>query len=386
VALTLLITLGTCAFPLHTASPAGPTTLSLTLLNDPYLLIDSNNPASGPRVAVAYATINNTGAATAHDVYMYIGNGTTPGTFAPGSDGNSLSVLGGVADATRFIVDLAPGQSKTVYWMLTYPLEDGETYPMTIWAASADGDFVQGSHNYTIQKALSTQADKILGSVTVNPPSGIVSVGIILTVTVTDFDFGVIGQQGDDAWLQPVGNADFNPDCFRLVKTEVYIHSLAGQCGYPSMPVYDRLYFSGIRSCYANNDADYVKYYFIALQECTTTMKVYQKAASGNVEKYSADYGVAAATLTTTGQGGSVTLDKSVSPSSGGANTTFTWTINYTNNTDYPVGDPETGNGLVIIDEAVPDYTTYVAGSSNCNGFSCLKYYSTDDGATWNQT
>ena len=384
LAIVLLLTLGTCASPPYTAYPLSSTTLTLTLPNDPYLLVDSNDPASGPQVAVAYATVSNTGTAIAHDVYMYIGNGITPGTFAPGSDGDSLSMLGGATDATRFILNLAPGESKTVYWMLTYPLTDGKTYPLIIWADSVEGDFVQGSHTYTTRSTISAQADKILGTITVDPPSAIVNVGNMLTVTVTDFDFGQIGSIGD-AWLQPVGNADFNPACFRLVKSEVYIHSLAGQCGYPSMPAYDRLYFPGIRTCYSSNAADYIKYYFVALEEAVTTMKVYQKAASGAVEKYSADYGVAAATLTTTSLAGSVALEKSVTPSSGAANTTFTWTITYSNNSDYPVGDPENGNGLVLIDEAVPANTTYVAGSATCSG-TCVMYYSTDSGATWNQT
>ena len=385
VASILIVSLWACGSPPYTAYPLASTTLSLSLPNDPYLLVDSNNPASGPQVGLAYAVITNTGPATAHDLYMYIGDGTTPGTFAPGSDGNSLSMLGGVADATRFIVDLTPGQSKTVYWMLTYPLNDGETYPLTIWADSVEGDFVQGSHSYTVQSTISAAADKLLGTVTVDPPSGIVSVGNILTVTVSGFNLGTIGQQGD-AWFQPVGNLDFSPDCFRLVRSEVYIHSIANQCGYGAMPYIDQLYFPGIRTCYSSNPTDYVKYYFVALQECTTTMKVYQKAASGAVQKYSGDFGVAGATLTTTSQGGSVTIAKSVSPLSGGANTTFTWTITFTNNSDYPVGDPQNGNGLVLIDEAIPANTTYVAGTANCSGFNCLKYYSTDNGATWNQT
>jgi hypothetical protein len=284
VALVLLITLGACDFPLHTSSPACLTTLSLTLLNDPYILVDSNDPTNGPRVTVAYANIKNTGAATAYDVYMYIGNGITPGTFNAGSDGNRLAMLSGPSYATRYIGNLAPGESNTVYWMLTYPLTDGQTYPMTIWADSAEGCFAQGSHTYTTQSTISAQADKILGTVTMDPASGVVSVGNILTMTVTDFDFGQIGQNGD-AWLQPVGNIDFNPACLRLVRSEVYIDSIANHCGYGSMPYIDQLYFPGIRACYSNNPNDYIKYYFVALQECTTTIKVYQKAASGAVEK-----------------------------------------------------------------------------------------------------
>jgi len=392
VAIVLLITLGTCSGPPRTVFPLALTcpTLALNLTNDPHLLIDSNNYAAGPNVTTAHATITNTGNATVYDVYMYIGNGTNPGTFALGSDSTTrLSMVGGVADATRYIGNLAPGQKKTVFWMLTYPsVYPGPdiTYPISIWSSEVNGCFVLGTHNYTTQSTISAVANKMLGTVTIDPPSGIVSVGDIITVTVTGFNLGTIGHAGD-AYFQPVGNGDFSPACFRLVKSEVYIHSLANNCGYGPMPYINQLYFSGIGGkCYSADPTDYVKYYFVALQECTTTAKVYQEAASGNQEKYSGDYGVAGATLTVTSQGGSIILDKSVSPLSGGANTTFTWTINYTNNTDYPVGDPLSGNGLVIIDEAIPANTTYVGNSSSCSGFSCLKYYSTDNGAAWNQT
>lgn len=372
------------AFPPDVALGACSTTLSLTLLNDPYLLVDSNNPASGPQVAVAYATVTNTGAATAYNVYMYVGDGTTPGTFAVGSDGQKLSMLGSVADATRFIVNLAPGESRTVYWMLKYPLTDGKTYPMTIWASNADGCFVQGSHTYTTQSTISAAANRMLGTVTLDPADGQVHVGNILTVTVAGFNFGTIGQNGG-AWVQPVGNPDFDPDQFRLIRTEAYIHSIAGQCGYGAMPIYDQLYFSGIRTCYSFNAADYVKYYFVATSEGTTTAKVYQQAASGAQEKYSGDYGTPGATVTFTGHCGGITLWKSVDPQTATANTTLTWTISYRNDTDLPIGDPGTGNALTIRDDDIPANTTYVAGSAACSG-SCIIYYSTDNGLTWSTT
>ena len=316
VALALVITLGLTALPAHIALAACPTTLTLTVLSDPYLLIDSNDPATGPQVQVAHATITNTGNATAYDVYMYIGNGITPGTFAPGSDGQTLSMLGSAADATRFIVDLAPGESETVYWMLKYPLypiTSGRTYPMTIWASNGDGCLVQTSHTFTTQSSIRAAANKMLGTVTLDPADGQVHVGNILTVTVTGFNLGVIGQNGD-AWFQPVGNPDFNPDQFRLIRTEVYIHSIAGACGYGAMPVYDQLYFPGIRTCYSSNAADYAKYYFVATAEGTTTAKLYQQAASGQPEKYSIDYGKVGATVTFTAHCGGIALWKSVSP------------------------------------------------------------------------
>jgi len=384
ITIALLITLGIGVFPPNIALGACSTTLSLTLLNDPYLLVDSNNPASGPQVAVAYATVTNTGATTAYNMYMYVGDGITPGTFAAGSDGQRLSMLGSVADATRFIVDLAPGESRTVYWMLKYPLTDGKTYPMTIWASNADGCFVQGSHIYTTQSTISAAANRMLGTVTLDPADGQVHVGNILTVTVAGFNFGTIGSNGG-AWLQPVGNPDFNPDQFRLIRTETYIHSIAGKCGYGSMPVYDQLYFPGIRTCYSFSAADYVKYYFVATSEGTTTAQVYQQAASGAQEKYSRDYGTPEATVTFTAHCGGITLWKSVDPQTATANTTLTWTITYRNDTDLPIGDPGTGNGLMIHDNAIPANTSYVAGSAACSD-SCIIYYSTDNGVTWNTT
>ena len=386
VAIALVITLALAALPAYIALAACPTTLSLTLLSNPYLLVDSNNPASGPQVTVAHATIKNSGAGTAYDVYMYVGNGITPGTFNAGSDGQKLSMLGSVADATRYIGNLAPGESKTVYWMLKYPLTNGKTYPMTIWASNSAGCLVQGSHTFTTQSTISAAANKMLGTVTLNPPDGQVHVGNNLTVTVTGFNFGIIGQSGD-AWFQPVGNLDFNPDQFRLVKTEVYIHSIAGVCGYGSMPVYDRLYFPGIKNCYSSNAADYIKYYFVATSEGTTTAKVYQQAASGaaGIEKYSVDYGKSGATVTFTAHCGGITLWKSINPQTATANTTLTWTITYRNDSGLPVGDPGTGNGLTVREDAIPANTTYVANSTTCSG-SCIIYYSTDNGLTWSTT
>ena len=381
IIVALLMAVVMTAFPPQVALGACPTTLSLTLLNDPYLLVDSNNPASGPQVTVAYATVTNTGAATAHNVYMYVGDGTTPGTFAPGSDGQKLSMLGSVADATRFIVNLAPGEARTVYWMLRYPMTNARTYPVTVWADNADGCLVQGTHIYTTQSTISAAANRMLGTVTLDPADGQIHVGNTLTVTVAGFNFGTIGHNGA-AWMQPVGNLDFDPDQFRLVRTEVYIHSLAGQCGYGAMPVYDRLYFPGIRTCYSFNAADYIKYYFVATSEGTTTAKVYQQASSGTQEKYSGDYGTLGATVTFTAHCGGMLLQKSVSPDTASANTTITWTITYMNDTDLPIGDPGSGNGLTVREEVLPADTTYVAASATCSG-NCIIYYSTDNGVTW---
>lgn len=367
------------------------TTLELTITSGPYLLVDANKPGKeGPMVVTVSAVIANTGASAANDVYVYIGDGTTPGTFPPGSDGQRLAMADGLGDATRYIVHLAPGQSKTIFWQLAYPATFDQTYSFTVWADNEVGCFATDSDTVTTRSALTAAANKLLGTVTVDPPSGIVNPGNIFTVTLTAFNFGQVGEGPngeEDAWLQPVGNLDFDPNCFRLVRTEVYIHSIEGVPPYDGMPYIDRVYFDGIKSQnpppnYDFDDNDYAKYYFIALKGCSTTIKPYNEVASGNQEKYSGDYGVPAATVVLTSEAGGISFSKSVDPLTAEAGDTLTWTITYGNATDYPVGDPTTGNGLVVLDEAIPDHTTYVSGSAACSG-NCIIFYSIDGGATW---
>ncbi|UCH50586.1 MAG: DUF11 domain-containing protein, partial [Chloroflexota bacterium] len=362
-------------FPLP-ALAACPTTLTLTVTSAPYLVVDSNKPLEeGPMVATLSANITNTGASTANDIYVYIGNGTTPGTFPVDGYGDSLSLLGGAPDATRYIVNLTPGQSKPIFWQIVYPRTYDRAYSYTVWASNEDGCSVSTTGNVTTRSTISAAANKLLGVMTIDPPSGIVNPGNILTVTLTDFNLGTVGS-GDDALLSPIGNLDFNPSCFRLVKTEAVILSITG-----SSPVFNKLYFPGIATAYSHDDNDYVNYYFVALGSCTTTpIKPYNEVASGTQYKYPKDYGV---TVTVTSNSGGLGFSKSVNPTSAHAGDTLTWTITYTNNTAYPIGDPDSGNGLVVLDESIPANTTYVAGSSNCTGYSCVKLFSTDNGTTW---
>jgi len=72
-------------------------------------------------------------------------------------------------------------------------------------------------------------------------------------------------------------------------------------------------------------------------------------------------------------------------PQTATANTTLTWTITYRNDSGLPIGDPGTGNGLTVREDAIAANTTYVAGSATCSG-NCTIYYSTDNGVTWNTT
>lgn len=401
-------TLAITAFALALAVPFGGAPfvgaageLDIFICAGPYALVDANKPGEeGPMVLTFCVSVTNTSGSTCDNIDVYIGDGATPGTFALGTDAStSLSLPGCVEDAHRFIPSLADGETKVLMWQLTYPPTFDVTYDLTVWAESQDGT-CDGTdiHQITTRSSITAQANKILGNVTVDPPSGVVSAGNVIEVTITDFDFGVVGDgfNGEqDAWLQPLGNLDFDPCCFRLVSIEVMIASIDGtpEPPYFTMPYLNRLYFPGIKSQdlgsppdYAQDPGDYVIYRFIALDECTTVIQPYQNVASGQEKKYSGDYGEDDATITLTSEGSSVELEKSVSPTSGDIGDTLTWTIDYLNTTALPIGDPSSGAALVIIEQGIPDGTQYVAGSAACAIYNCIIFFSTDGGATWDTT
>lgn len=376
-----------------TAPPVSAAGLDVFVCAGPYALVDSNMPGvEGPMVLTICADVTNTSGSTCNSIDVYIGDGTTPGDFDLGTDAaTSLSLLGGAADAHRFIPSLANGEMKVLMWQVVYPAEYDVTYDLTVWAESEDGCDGSDDHQVTTRSSISANANKLLGTITVNPPGGTVAVGNIVEVTVTDFDFGLIGAgylDEQDAWMNPVGNLDFDPACFRLVSTETDITSIDPPY---TMPYLDRLYFNGIGSTsplpnYSNDSNDYVTYRFIALGTCTTSIQPYQEVASGQEEKYSGEYGDEDATITLTSEGEAIELSKLVDPLEADVGETLTWTITYTNTSDLPVGDPESGAGLVIIDEAIPADTEYVSGTAGCSGYSCIVFYSTDGGGTWTTT
>ncbi|MFC2009147.1 hypothetical protein ACFLUT_03740 [Chloroflexota bacterium] len=386
--------------------PSGPrpvmaAALDVTICAGPYALVDANKPGEeGPMVFTVCASVTNSSGGTVNNIDVYIGDGTTPGTFSLGSDSTtSLSLPGCASDAHRFIPSLANEDTQVVMWQLAYPPTFDVTYDFTVWAESQDGSWDgTDNHSITTRSSLTAAANKVLGTVTVDPPSGIVSAGNIIEVTSTGFNFGQVGDgySGEqDAWLQPTGNLGFDPCCFRLVETEVFITSIDGtpEPPYYPMPYFNRLYFPYIKSQvpspdpdYAFNSGDYVTYRFVALGDCSTVILPYQEVASGEVQKHSGDYGDDDATVTITSDGSAIELDKSVSPTTATNGQTLTWTIMYTNTSTLPVGDPQSGAALVIIDQRIPTGTTYVAGSADCTDYECIIFYSEDDGATWSTT
>ncbi len=368
-------------FTLSSRSAALSCPLALTITSSPFAVVSSE----GPKVATLSVRIQNTGSNPIKNVTLFIGDGTTPGTFeSVGAE--SLQMLGSPREATRPLGNLPPGATRTVYWHVLYPNTSDISYPYSVWATSENNCGASQSATLHTKNSSAASSSRILptdGSVTVEPSSNQIGVGQLVTVTITGFDLGAVGpgpEAIEDAWLQPVSNPSFDPTCLRLVRTEVMLTSIR------ATPYSDQLYFSGIGSHnpppnYTRTPPDYVKYTFIGVRACSTTLVPYQQAASGSGHKFNADIGAITLTIQVRDTLGRLLIDKSVTPTSATPGTTLTYSIAYGNSGGAAIGDPTSGNGVTITD-ILPSEVTYVAGSSTCS-HTCLKLWSTDGGATF---
>ncbi len=248
--------------------------LVVEIIAAPYAAVDSNKPGiDGPHVAMLGARIANASSLPIKDVSVSFSS-------------TALAVLNS-STKTYFLNDLQAGASVTAYWPVTYPATFGVTYPYTIVVSAPGGCSASGSSQMTTQSEIGATSNKLLptgGTISITP--SVVTLGSLVTVRITGFTLGTVGQgpKGTyDAWMQPLGNADFDASCLRLVRSEVNLASVS------ATPSIDRLYFTNLRT-YQANPSDYVAYTFIALQPCTAKIQPYQEAASGTQEKYNADY------------------------------------------------------------------------------------------------
>ncbi len=376
--LALVVLLSISSQSADAACPSG--NLVITVTASPFAMVSPG----GPRVATLSAKIQNTGTGPVNNVILSIGNGTVPGAFDE-VNGQSLQMLG--SDATRPLGNLAAGMTRVVYWHVTYPSTMDVSYPYTVWATSDDGCSAAQSATLQTRNSSAASSNRILpsdGSVTVEPSSGQIGVGQLVTVTITGFDLGAVGagpEAVEDVWFQPVSNSSFDPTCLRLISTEVALNSIR------VTPYSDQLYFTGISSNnpppnYSRNVADYVRYTFIGLRNCSTTLQPYQQAASGSGHKFNTDIGAINLSIQVSEALGKLLVDKSVSPTTASPQTVLTYTIEYGNTGGAAIGG--SGNGVTITDQ-LPATVTYVAGSATCSA-DCLVLWSTDGGATFVST
>ncbi|MFN8494569.1 MAG: carbohydrate binding domain-containing protein [Caldilineaceae bacterium] len=358
-------------------------TLQIDIIAAPFVVVDSNKPGvQGPKVATLSARLTNKGAAAVQNVQMMIGNGATPGSFNLVS-GKSLLLLTNEA-ATRKLQTLGAGESTVFYWTITYPFTYDVTYPYTLWATADGGCSASQSSQITTQSQISATANKLMpkGALLLTAPQQALP-GQLLTVQLIGFDLGTVGQGPKatspyNAWLQPIGNSNFDPSCLRLVSTSVLLKSIS------ATPFVNQLYFENLQN-YKTNTADYVTYTFMVLRKCNTNVLPYQQAASGTQEKYNGDYDGNTTRVTFTSSQEGVNLRLEIKADEDKATPDGHLHLKTKFNADKDVlGNPASGNPAIITVE-IPKNTAYVGGSAKTTIGANLEY-STDGGASWQAT
>ncbi len=430
--------------------------LRVELITAYNLVVDSNagTPSSNaPRSGYMGATFHNDGTVPLTDVIARIGDykggtGDTPGVyptrihagltgpltggaFALTHEGGSA----GLADATRYVSAIPPGGSVTIYWLVDYPQLDVNGVPTwgksikpeddlwlqyDVWATAVEGGTpraVDTTRTVTMRNEISASANKIYPNGANKVPDYYKDLmnqyvpawtnanadGTVGTRIITEgiwYDLGNVGEGFDNngdlvpdhnAWMQPVGNpAIFDAGAFRLMHTYAMVIVKLKTGGEQVLFGEDQLYFENIPD---NNGAvGYVRYEFMPLLPGARSMtSPYQEVASGrDNEKFNADYGVSLGESLISGEA-KVLIDKTANVTSVAAGGTISYTVAYTNSGTAEIGRPGAGVPLVVQD-AVPAGTVYVAGSATANntlpsGVSSYHVlYSADGGVTWTLT
>lgn len=354
--------------------------LAIEIIAAPYAVVDSNMPGvQGPQVAMVGARVTNRGAVTQENLYVHLGDGTTPGKFLV-SSGGSLA-LQAAQPATQRLNRLDAGQTETFYWAITYPPSINVSYPYTIWATTTSGCSSSQQNQIKTERQISANANKLLptGAMVLVAPK-VVTPGSLVTIKIIGFTLGTVGQgltSTYDAWLQPVGNPDFDPSCLRFAQSKVLLRSIS------STPFEDQLYFTNLKN-YRQDPADYVEYSFVALRSCTTAIQPYQEAASGTQEKYNDDYAASFSRInvlcsSTTGLNVQPKPDKMVAA----VGEKVHFQAQFATGTGQ-FGSPSSGSPAVIT-APIPSTGSYINGSANSSA-PATQEFSTDGGKSWQST
>lgn len=444
--LTLALVFG-AAMPIFMSAQAADVTngLDVNIIAAPNLVVDSNVTATStyaPRVATVIGEFCNTSSSTLTNVTGYIGDysttspGTYPSRIAPMAQHPHLnsgtyvfSHMGGASDATRYMGSLESGQCAYQYWHFTYPAcENSEEPPCSadpVWGATNDPNddlwlnfdiwgTSTGSgttsdnetHKATMRNEISAMANKIEPNgnpggqwfntdvSTVNPGETVTTNGILYRLGNINkgFDNDDNGTPDYNAWLQPFGDASYDPSCFRLIESTGVL-TVTTNTGDVIIPFKDNLYFTDLPQN-NTNVIGLVKYKFLAMGgACTIPISPYQEAASGSDnEKFNGDYGAGPAPLQTFEP--AVTIDKSGSPAAGAVGSIVSYSIDFANtspNADAGLVLSSGAGGTIglVVRDTVPNGMAYVAGSAGTNNTVPVAYtmrFSTDSGVTWSNT
>jgi uncharacterized repeat protein (TIGR01451 family) len=422
----------------------------------------SSPSTRAPSVATVAGRFCNTGDAPLTDVQGFIGDyntslpdNSTPGVYPsrgttdvgfltqhPALDtaatyafthiGGSL----GTDDATRYVGTLAAGECRVQYWHFEYPQCETSIDPpcmggldpvwgdsvkphddlwleFDIWGTAFDGTSTisaDATRRMTMRNEISAMANKIEPNPDgrwFNTEADTVRAGGVITSNGFLYTLGNVRHGFDNdqdfvpdynAWLQPVGDPQYDPTCFRLIRTSGVLTVTRG-AGQPDLiipfddaepphPTYvGGLYFSNLP---ADNTGvrGLVYYTFQSLNgPCSTSVSPYQEVASGfDNEKFNADYGTGLPPINSLEP--LVTLDKASDPHSVALGGTFTYNMPFQNDGTDGAGLPLSTGGLpVVISDTVPAGLEYVgssAGATVAGGVTIR--YSTDSGQTWSLT
>lgn len=260
--------------------PPAPLSLNIVQVSDSALTLDSNSPATaGPHAMyVSYRITNTSGASVAN----------LSATLAGFSGGIALA---GGQSATQYVGTMAAGQSRTVFWFITYPSTFGVRNVLTVSVSDGAGGTASGSGPVTTLSMISAQAGGLTSS------SSIGAGAVVGQVIPLDVTFQFKGWKAGDTFnLQPAGNANFPAGCFQLVRDS--ITSADANLSSVIVPGTTNQTFFAATVASSGGGSTWnvaVRYLFKYLCSGTTATPLpYSNELSGGQLKYSANYGTGA--------------------------------------------------------------------------------------------
>jgi trimeric autotransporter adhesin len=334
-----------CIFVPTTAHAVTSAQVQITAVT-PFALVDSNNACTqGPTAMYVQVNVKNTSLTTLTNLSANIN------TF---TDSKFKLSTGELPD--RFIGNLAPNATASLYWFVSYCHSGNTTGQFTNYSVTLSDSvspFTKTGLSLTARKSISASAGGDVASLSIG--SGVVA-GQIVPLTV-NYSFGNPAN-GADIQVQPAGNVSFNPGCYQLRNAVITTSNFtAGPVNGSS----EKLYFTGVNGSSSNSLT--VVYYFKAL--CTnqsTVAKPYAEQDSGG-EKYTSNFSTqVGATLPQPTN--AFTITKAVSstspsplPTAGG---TATYTITITNTSSFD-------SRIEKIVDVLPSGLSFLSTSSGTN-------------------
>lgn len=254
-----------------------PLPLAVTMVNDTALTLDSNSPAtSGPHAMYVTFRITNTSGAAVSNV------SATLSGFGAGI------VLAGGQAATQFVGTVAAGQSRVVYWFITYPSTFNVRQVLTVSITDGAGGTASGSGPVRTMAMISAQAGG-------NTTSSTIGAGAVVgQIIPLDVVFTFKGWKAGDTFnLQPAGNTSFPAGCFQLISTQIIAAENNLSSVMPPGTMNQQFFIATVSSSGGGSSWNVtVRYQFRYLcAGATGTPLPYSNELSGTQLKYSANFG-----------------------------------------------------------------------------------------------